>query len=172
MLSEKEKHWVWFGSVGIFCLLYVVLVLSPLIVYQRKMEKRIRSEWLKVQRLEKRLEEFGATSRQIQGLIRRVKGERPEAPAKVQLSHVIKRVIGKEGEISPLRFDPAGEWNGMTLMNCFFRVSTTPAKAFQLIDRIDHHYLPMRVTRWKLNKKRKGFVLEVNVLFLEAGQKP
>gem|GEM_PF-1948872 len=172
MLSERERQWLWLGGTGAFCLLYLWLVLFPLIGYHQKMRGRIERSWSKIHRLESVLGDYARASWKVRELIRRATAADQKIPAGEQLKALVRQMAGEQASGSPMRFESVWEGEGFTMKRCFLQLEVTPAQAFQLIQRIDHHYLPMRVVRWDLKRKTGGvYTLKMEIDLLEAGGK-
>ena len=173
MLSEREKQWLWLGGMGAFCLLYLWLVLFPLMGYHQKMRGRIERSWSKIHRLESVLGDYAKASGKIRELIRRAMAADQKVPAREQLKALVRQVVGEQSSDSSMRFESVWEGEGFVMKRCFLQLKATPGQIFQLIRRIDHHYLPMRVVRWDLKRKTGGtYSLKMEIDLLEAVGKP
>jgi len=60
--------------------------------------------------------------------------------------------------------------DGVTLVNYFLKMRISPVQVFDLIQRIDHHYLPMRVVTWTYQAAKDGRgALTMEIVSLEKG---
>lgn len=166
MLSEKEKRWVFIGGGGVVCLLYVFLVLYPLYNFQQKTQKRIQRSWQTAKQLEKGLRRYKAISDTTRLLIRRAAASDGGIPTEKQLRGLVNRIAGK----AEIRREPGWEGQGVTLAVYFLKTRVSSVQIFELIQRIDHHYLPMRVVTWAYRAAENGLgVLNMKVVCLEKG---
>ncbi len=166
MLSEKEKRWVLMGGGIVGCLLYLFLVLYPLYSFQEKTQKRIQRGWRVGKQLEMGLRQYKSVNDTTRLLIRRAKGaDKKIAPGR-QLKSLVNRIAGK----AEIRRQPEWEGPGVTLVRYFLKMRVSPVQVFDLIQRIDHHYLPMRVVTWTYQTAETGRgTLSMEIVSLERG---
>lgn len=173
MLSDREKKWLFWGGVTAFCLLYLWLVLFPLLGYHQKMRRRISRTWKNLRQLEKEVGNYAKLSGRVRDLILRAREANPKTPPEEQLRRLIRGSLGTKAAVPPLRCDAVWEGEGIVIEHCRLAFETTPAKALGLVQRIDHHYLPMRVVSWKLEgTKRNTYKMTLEVVFLKAEKRP
>jgi hypothetical protein len=169
MLSEREKRWIWLGGLGAFCLLYLWLVLFPLWGYHQKMRLRVERSWGKLRRLTEELDMYVNKSGEIHTLIRRATMNGQKVPAEEQLKLLVQEVIKEKKIRFSLRFSPVWEGDNVALKRCFLNAKATPGQVFQLIQRIDRHYLPMRVVSWHMKRAGEGgYDLKMEIDLLEV----
>ncbi len=152
MLSDREKKWVWIGGGVALLLLYLWLVLFPLISYHKKMQRRITRSWETIERLQSKLKRYMTVSRGVHGLIRRANVSDQKVPPEMQLKLIARNILGKGGQVTSINFDPVWEGQDGVMQRCLLRAKAKPRQILALIERIDHHYLPMRVLSWNMKK--------------------
>ena len=166
MLSEKEKRWVLVGGGVVGCLLYLFLVLFPFYNFQEKTQKRIQRGWRTGKQLEMGLRQYKSVNDTTHLLIRRAKGADKKIAPERQLKSLVNRIAGK----AEIRRQPGWEGPGVTLVNYFLKMRISPVQVFDLIQRIDHHYLPMRVVTWTYQAAKDGRgTLTMEIVSLERG---
>lgn len=169
MLSERERRIVWIGGAFVIFLLYLWLVLFPLIGYHHKMSLRIDRSWNTVQRIEGGLEKYVLEARPISSMIRRAAVAGQKSSARGQLEALVSQVLGKKVHLPSLSFEPVWEGKGVKLTRCLLRERASPYQVITLIQRIDYHYLPMRVVRWHLRQSGENTGdLEMEIYLMEA----
>ena len=171
MLSDREKRWLWGGGLAAFCLLYLWLALFPLMAYHGKMRRRIVRTWAKLARLESEVGNYARISGRVRDLLRRARAGGGKASASDQLRILVRNVLG-EGEMQPaLKLDTVWEGEGVVVKHGSLVLRITPGKALTLIQKIDRHYLPMRVVSWTLKRAGGGrYALSMEIVLMEAGK--
>jgi len=164
MLSEKEKRWVFWGGGIVGCLLYLFLVLFPLYSFQGRMQKRIQRGWRTGKQLETGLRQYKSVNDTTRLLMRRAKSADRKVAPEQQLRSLVKRIAGGVEIRRQLKW----EGPGVVLATYFLKTRVSPVQVFDLIQRIDHHYLPLRVVTWTYQAAEDGRgVLTMEIASLE-----
>lgn len=156
-----------------FCLLYLWLVLLPLIGYHQKLQRRIAHSWDGLQQLESSLGKYTSTVLPVRDLIRRATVTGRKASGRRQLETIIRQVWKGRDQVPSLSFETMWEGEGVALKRCLLKGKASPHEPLSLIQKIDHRYLPMHVTRWDLKHTGEGSGdLDMEIYLLEASRKP
>ena len=171
MLSDREKRWVQGGGILILYILYLWLVLFPLIGFHKKMSRRIDRSWGVMRKLEAEIKRYAQVALPVRNLVRRASLADQKATAKEQLRLLAGQVLGQQEGVS-LNFETVWEGDRVGLCRCLLKGKASSDQIIKLIQRVDHHYHPMRVGSWHLKHVRGGTGdLSMEIYYLEAAER-